>query len=108
MPNELMLSVFWDAGRPTTPAWSIAYCSGFCVMLGSDSIILAFMAPSTELLSVWIRPVEAPTSTTSPTELIFSSTAMRTVCAVSTGMLVCLNCEKPASVTETVYGPAGR
>ena len=77
-------------------------------MLGSDSIILAFMAPSTEELSVWIRPVEAPTSTISPTVLIFSSTAMRTVCAVSTGMLVCLNGEKPASVTVTVYGPAGR
>ena len=74
MPNELTLvGVLASAGRPTTPACSIAYCSGFCVMLGSDSIILAFIAPSTDELSVWIRPVEAPTSTTSPTVLIFSS-----------------------------------
>ena len=95
-------------GRPTAPAWSIAYCSGFCVMLGSDSIIFALIGALDRALSVWIRPVEAPTSTTSPTVLIFISTAMRTVCAVATGMLVCLNVEKPASVTVTVYGPAGR
>jgi hypothetical protein len=71
-------------------------------MSGNDSIILAFIAPSTEELSVWIRPVDAPTSTVSPSVLIFSSTAMRTVCAVVSGMPVCLNGEKPASVTDTV------
>jgi hypothetical protein len=46
--------------------------------------------------------VDATTSTVSPTALSFISTAMRTVCPVSSGMLVCLNAAKPLSVTATM------
>jgi hypothetical protein len=52
MPKEFTPLVSAAAGRPTAPACSMAYCSGFWVMLGSDSIIFAVTAPSTDELSV--------------------------------------------------------
>jgi hypothetical protein len=101
IPNELRLSVFVALTRGTAPAWRNAYASGFCVMLGSASIISAPTAPETLVRSVWSSGASAETSTVSPSAFTDSSTATRTVSVALRTMPLRLKGANPASVTVT-------